>query len=159
MAATTPSYSRSDSSIGACDPISPVLPLLFIWPCILILLSLTNPLVLLQSGQQGERMSVAYPYGCSLEVKVPAVPVLSSGQLCFPANRAIAAYAQVKAGRLLVLGSAQCFDDAFLPKADNGQLATGLLKLLADPDWKIDKVPYVLTLLSHELSSRLLCCL
>lgn len=92
------------------------------------------------SGGGQERMAIAYPYGCSLEVKVPAVPLLSSGQLCFPANRAIAAYTQVKLGRLLVVGSALCFDDLHLTKADNAQLASGLMKLLSDPKWKVDNV-------------------
>ena len=55
-----------------------------------------------------DRMSIAYPFGCSLEVKTPAVPVLTSGQLCFPANRAICAYAQVSPLTHLPCGVRSC---------------------------------------------------
>lgn len=96
--------------------------------------------ILESDGGVGDKMAVAYPYGCSLQVSLPAIPLLSSGQLCFPANRAICASSPVKKGRLVVLGSALCFEDTYISKADNTYLATGLLKLCVDNTSKLGTV-------------------
>lgn len=88
----------------------------------------------------GYRLSIAYPYGASLNVSAPATPILTSGPLSFPANRAIGAFTQVNKGRIVVLGSCQMFDDTYLQKADNVFLSNGVLKLLTEPDLKLDGV-------------------
>lgn len=80
----------------------------------------------------GEKLSIAYPYGCTLQLAPPAIPLLSSGQLAFPANRCIMACSQVKKGKLIVIGACQAFDDQYLVKADNVQLATAVFKMLTE---------------------------
>lgn len=86
----------------------------------------------------GEKLSIAYPYGASLQVTLPAVPILTSGPLSFPANRAIGAFAQVKMGRIVVLGSCHVFDDQYINRADNNYLVGGIFKLLTEPNVKLD---------------------
>ena len=83
---------------------------------------------------------MAYPYGCSLEVSTPAVPVLTSGALCFPANRAVCAYTQVNKGRLVVCGSSLLFDDQYIVKADNIFLAGALMRMVTEGSQKLDAV-------------------
>lgn len=102
--------------------------------------SASKPDLLEGDGGTGDKMAVAYPHGCSLQVSLPAIPLLTSGQLCFPANRAIGAFCPVKKGRLVVLGSALCFEDTFITKADNSYLAAGLLKMCLDNTSKLDTV-------------------
>jgi intraflagellar transport protein 52 len=86
----------------------------------------------LDDMEGGHKLSVAYPYGCSIQLHMPARPLLSSGLLAFPANRCLCAYSQVGKGRLIVLGSALCFEDQYLVKADNIHLANGLMTLLTE---------------------------
>jgi len=79
--------------------------------------------------------SIVYPYGCSLSITRPGavVPVLSSGPLSFPANRALAALTRVDRGYLMVMGTSQLVDDEYINKANNWVVFSGLLSLLCDP--------------------------
>jgi len=80
------------------------------------------------------RMSVVYPFGATLKVTKPAVPLLSSGELCFPANRALLAMAKVGRGVLMVMGSTLLLTDEHIHKADNFVLVQSLLtRLITDP--------------------------
>lgn len=65
-----------------------------------------------------------YPYGATLNVQQPAVPLLSTGQLSYPLNRPIGALylGPQAAGKVLVLGSTQMFDDQWLAKEENAKL-------------------------------------
>jgi len=61
-----------------------------------------------------------YPYGATLNVNRPAVPMLSSGPISFPANRPIGAfYMSPRKGKLFVMGSMKFFHDDFFEKEDN----------------------------------------
>ena len=82
-------------------------------------------------GDGGAKLSIVYPYGCSLSVQPPALPLLTSGPLSFPSHRCLAAYARVGAGHLVVIGSFHLFDDAYLTQHHNTALLTGLIDLLA----------------------------
>lgn len=108
-------------------------------------------------GSGRRRMNIVYPFGATLKVSKPAIPLISSGELSFPANRALLASVRVggssssgpsglrgsaaaaahtnnnHVGTLLVLGSVQLFQDDFISKADNMILVTSLLSRLVDP--------------------------
>lgn len=75
-------------------------------------------------------LSVLYPFGCTLDLQRPAIPILSSGSLCFPANRAIGAVCKVGKGTLLVLGSAKLFEDDYINKEGNAELLTACIRLV-----------------------------
>lgn len=71
---------------------------------------------------------VVHPFGHTLVVQSPAVPLLSSRGTSFPANRPLAALAS--GGRLAVLASARALDDEYIDRADNGELAAALAAML-----------------------------
>lgn len=61
-----------------------------------------------------------YPYGATLNVKHPAVPIISSGPISFPANRPIGAfYKSARKGKVFVMASMKFFHDDFFEKEDN----------------------------------------
>jgi intraflagellar transport protein 52 len=86
------------------------------------------------------KLNVVYPFGCSLNVRLPALPMLSSGPLCYPQNRALCAIANVGEGRLIVCGSCHIFEDQYIQKEDNMMLATALFKYLVDGKAPVEKV-------------------
>lgn len=103
-------------------------------------LSSSTSLLFDSDAGSGEKLAVAYPYGCTLELTQPAVPIMSSGALCFPANRALGACSQVQRGRLVVMGAVGALEDQNFQKADNALLALGLLKLVTETTGKLDSV-------------------
>ena len=65
-------------------------------------------------------LKFVYPYGATLNVNRPAVPILSSGPISFPANRPIGAfYTSQRRGKLFVMASMKFFHDEFFEKEDN----------------------------------------
>lgn len=74
--------------------------------------------------------SVVHPFGHTLAVQSPAVPLLSSRRLAFPANRPLAALGA--GGRLAVLASAQALDDTYIDRDDNSALASALARLVLE---------------------------
>lgn len=86
-------------------------------------------------------LTFVYPYGASLNVQKPAIPVLSSGPLSIPLQRPLAAAYAPKArkGRLLVLGSVRIFDDIFIEKEQNAKLADILFSWLLGEEVDIDQ--------------------
>lgn len=81
-----------------------------------------------------------FPYGASLNVQSPAIPILSSGPLSYPINRPIGAVYTNKTrnGRILVLGSYEIFSDNFIEKEENMKLLEILLKWLTGGDVELD---------------------
>mmetsp|Transcript_45851 Transcript_45851/g.103839 ORF Transcript_45851/g.103839 Transcript_45851/m.103839 type:complete len:461 (+) Transcript_45851:52-1434(+) len=72
-----------------------------------------------------------YPYGSTLNVQKPAIPILSSGPISYPLNRPVAAaYSKASTGRFIVLGSYKLFDDDWFEKEKNSKLADVLFKWL-----------------------------
>ncbi|KAJ3272210.1 Intraflagellar transport protein 52 [Terramyces sp. JEL0728] len=69
-------------------------------------------------------LTFLYPFGASLNVQKPAVPILSSGTVSYPLNRPLAGVYEIsnKGGKLFALGSAQMFSDAYIDKEENGKL-------------------------------------
>lgn len=65
-------------------------------------------------------LKFVYPYGATLNVNRPAVPIMSSGPISFPANRPIGAfYTSQRRGKLFVMASMKFFHDEFFEKEDN----------------------------------------
>jgi intraflagellar transport protein 52 len=92
-----------------------------------------------------------YPYGASMTVQAPALPLLSSGPISYPLNRPIAGVWEKGAentvgkdvakdvesssrgpGRLLVMASTEVFGDDWLEKEENGKLCDVLVRWLLD---------------------------
>lgn len=94
--------------------------------------------------QPPSKLQLVYPFGCTLTVNKPAVPILTSGQLCFPAQRALAAMVRpssaaaargdARPGLLAVVGSVQMLTDDHLQRADNALFADWLFSRLLAPD-------------------------
>ena len=69
------------------------------------------------NGQaNAQALSFLYPYGATLNVARPAVPVLSTGSVSFPLNRPVCAlYSHPgSGGKLAVLGSGAMFADQYI---------------------------------------------
>lgn len=86
-------------------------------------------------------LAVVYPFGATLNVQKPAVPVLSSGSASYPLNRPLAAFVKValgfkgaintntlttfpqrNAGKIAVVASTHMFADDYMDKEENGKL-------------------------------------
>ncbi|KAI9353849.1 hypothetical protein BDR26DRAFT_910587 [Obelidium mucronatum] len=81
-------------------------------------------------------LSFVYPYGASLTVQKPSVPLLSTGTVSYPLNRPIAAaYIHPKQrGKIVVVGSGLMFSDSYIEKEENGKLFDVLIQLLTSND-------------------------
>ncbi|KAL0583956.1 hypothetical protein ABG067_006224 [Albugo candida] len=105
-----------------------------------------------QTFERDQRgLTFVYPYGATLNVKKPSAPILSTGFISFPVNRAIAAVWQegsvsapssaVQSGRLMVMGSGQCFTDEWIDKEENSKLQEIIFRwLLGDASIQLDPV-------------------
>lgn len=74
-----------------------------------------------------------YPYGASLNVQSPAVPLLTSSNVCYPVNRPLCAFyspEQSNQGSLGVVGSIKMFGDDYVNKESNAKLGEAIVKLL-----------------------------
>jgi intraflagellar transport protein 52 len=88
-------------------------------------------------GKDNGGLEFVYPYGATLNVQKPAIPILSSGPISYPLNRPIAAVCNSSnktgaagAGRICVLGSVKMLDDEFYESEKNRQLIDQLLRWL-----------------------------
>lgn len=78
-------------------------------------------------------LEFVFPYGATLNVQKPALPILSSGPISYPLNRPIAAvYNKAGAGRICVVGSVRMLDDDFFDLEKNKNVFETLLKWLLD---------------------------
>lgn len=79
----------------------------------------------------GTGLEYVFPFGATLSVQKPAVPVLSSGKIAYPMNRPVGAvWAQPGYGRIAVLGSCAMFDDKWLDKEENSKIMDFFFKFL-----------------------------
>jgi len=84
-----------------------------------------------QIGKDHGGLDFVFPYGATLNVQKPAIPILSSGPISYPLNRPIAAVCQKPGqGRLGVLGSVKMFDDEFHDVEKNKQVMDVVFKWL-----------------------------
>ncbi|KAI8920091.1 hypothetical protein DFJ77DRAFT_427120 [Powellomyces hirtus] len=74
-------------------------------------------------------LTFIYPFGATLNVQKPAIPILSSGSVSYPLNRPVGAvYSQPNGGKLVVVGAAQMFSDSYLEKEENAKLLDVLIQ-------------------------------
>lgn len=82
-------------------------------------------------------LRILYPQGCSIAVSKPAIPLLTSGALSFPAHKAIAALSTssnntnntgTKQGKVCVVGSSLLFSDEFIQAQDNNVFVQHLMQ-------------------------------
>jgi intraflagellar transport protein 52 len=75
-------------------------------------------------------LSFVYPYGCTLSVQSPSVPLLSSGALSYPVNKHLMAAYKDKSGKgkVMVAGSYLIFGDEYLGKDENSKILEFILR-------------------------------
>jgi len=97
----------------------------------------------LNNSSTSKNLTFAYPYGSTLEISIPAVPILGSGKSSYPLNRPIIGFTRIGAdyasgrkqdsrtlkGSLTVIGSPHMFCDEWLPKENNSDLLNFLINL------------------------------
>ncbi|XP_043488760.1 intraflagellar transport protein 52 homolog [Polistes fuscatus] len=85
---------------------------------------LSNKSTFLKNHNEYSDINFLYPYGATLNVVRPSMVALSSGSIAIPMNRPICAYYSGKneSGKLVVLGSARMFTDAYIEKEKNSAL-------------------------------------
>jgi len=93
-----------------------------------------------EDGKSG--LTFVFPYGCTLNVEKPAIPVLSSGSISYPLNRPVGAvYSSTSGGRVMVLGSTHLFHDDWLEKEENQLLQETIFRwLMRDPEVKLHDI-------------------
>lgn len=80
-------------------------------------------------GKDNGGLEFVFPYGATLNVQKPAIPILSSGPISYPLNRPVGAvYSRGQMGRIVVMGSVRMLDDEFFECEKNRQLTDTLLK-------------------------------
>ena len=89
-----------------------------------------------QQLNSNPNLTFVYPYGMTLTVRRPSIPVLSSGFMAYPLNCPIVSVyehtesPENKKGKLMVMGSAQTFEDEWFQKEENDKLCTVLFNYL-----------------------------
>lgn len=81
-------------------------------------------------NQTYQGFKFVYPFGTSIIVKSPAVPILSTGSVCFPVNSYVFSYIQKGSGKVFLLGSWQLFSDIYFDSEENSKIFDFILKLI-----------------------------
>lgn len=93
------------------------------------------------SGDEGDAITYLYPYGATLSVQKPAVPVLSTGAVALPLNRPTCAFFTDKgAGKLAVVGSAHMFSDQYIDKEENAKLLNIIMDWLTTDAVQLNQI-------------------
>lgn len=87
-------------------------------------------------------LSFVFPFGSSLNVQKPAIPILSSGNVSYPLNRPIGAvYSNPNGkGKLAVIGSTEIFSDQYIDKEENGKLFDVLVQWLTSDTIQLNAI-------------------
>ncbi|CAF1379048.1 unnamed protein product, partial [Didymodactylos carnosus] len=88
-------------------------------------------------------LEFVYPFGASLNVQQPSVPVLSTGTTCIPSQRPICSFYTSPSkggGRLCVCGSTQIFHDSYLEKEQNKKLLDIIMEFLTNDKFKLNEI-------------------
>ncbi|KAL3897508.1 MAG: hypothetical protein SGCHY_003371 [Lobulomycetales sp.] len=87
-------------------------------------------------------LAFVYPYGATLNVQKPAVPIMSSGPTTYPFNRPIGAcyFHPSGKGKLVVVGSVQMFSDYYIEKEENGKLFDAIVQMLTDEKFALNSI-------------------
>ena len=94
-----------------------------------------------ESVNNSSALSFLYPFGSSLNVVKPAIPVLSTGSVSLPLNQPVCAlYENSNGGKLAVLGSCHMFHDNFIDKEENTKILDVLLDFLSTDRVRLDPI-------------------
>lgn len=87
-------------------------------------------------------LSVVYPFGATLNVQKPAIPILSSGSVSYPLNRPVAAFSidPVGYGKVAVLGSILMFSDQYIDKEENGKFLDVIIQWLTTDKIELNSI-------------------
>ncbi|ORY18450.1 hypothetical protein LY90DRAFT_435610 [Neocallimastix californiae] len=87
-------------------------------------------------------LSVVYPYGATLNVQKPAIPILSSGNISYPLNRPVAAFSidPVGYGKVAVVGSILMFSDQYIDKEENGKFLDVIIQWLTTDKIELNSI-------------------
>lgn len=78
-----------------------------------------------------------YAYGSTLEVKHPAMALLTSGPISYPVNRPIfACYISKNGGKLIVGGSYTMFTDEYFDKEENTKVLEFMMNFIVQNDYE-----------------------
>ena len=96
-------------------------------------------------NQQAKKLitiNYLYPFGATLNVAKPAIPVLSTGSISFPINRPTCAFYTDKAsgGKIVVLGSNQMFTDSYIEKEDNLLLKNIIIEFFVKDNFTLNTI-------------------
>lgn len=65
-------------------------------------------------------LNFLYPFGTSMLIEEPVLPLLSSGPVSYPVNEVLMCMSQIQSsGKLFVLGSWRIFSDGYYEKEEN----------------------------------------
>ncbi|CAF1073908.1 unnamed protein product [Adineta steineri] len=101
-------------------------------------------------------LEFVYPFGASLTVQPPSVPVLSTGTTCLPTQRAICAFytsPSKSGGRLCVCGSTMIFHDTYLEKEQNRRLLDVVIEFLTNSSFRLNEIDAEVPDVSDEILS------
>ncbi|XP_037085988.1 intraflagellar transport protein 52 homolog [Pollicipes pollicipes] len=88
-----------------------------------------------EDGNNTQALVYLYPFGASINVVKPAVPLLSTGSVAFPGNRPICGLYQNEAGgKIVALGSVAMLSDQYLDKEENSKIKDVLFDILTRPE-------------------------
>ncbi|XP_068598820.1 intraflagellar transport protein 52 homolog [Brachionichthys hirsutus] len=94
-----------------------------------------------RGGNNAQALTFVYPYGATLSVIKPAVPVLSTGSVCFPLNRPVLAFHQGKeSGKLAVLASCHMFSDQYIDKEENSKIMDVVFQWLLSDNIQLNQI-------------------
>merc|ERR1712166_245486 len=102
---------------------------------VLVTTGVLNREIIKQTSKQAhlkDELPFVYPYGATLNVQKPGIPILSTGYISYPLNRPVAAVFAHKAaaGRLMVIGSVHMFHDDYIDKEENSRVVDFCMKWL-----------------------------
>ncbi|OAF69879.1 Intraflagellar transport protein 52 [Intoshia linei] len=89
-----------------------------------------------------ESLEFLYPYGATLNTQNPAIPVLSTGQVCFPVNRPITSFYHSKSNnsKIVVVGSIHMFSDRYIEKEENKKILDLIIRYLVTDEIKLNEI-------------------
>jgi len=103
---------------------------------------LETTLVTADDASTAQQLQFVYPYGCTLTVAKPSIPVLSSGSVSFPLNRPVCSFFthRKSGGKLVVLGSPCMFSDTYIDKENNFKIFNVIFKYLTTDEVSLNAV-------------------
>lgn len=102
--------------------------------------------------KEEEDLGFVFPYGCSLNVKSPSAPLLSTGPLSYPVNQSICCVHEEsndQRGKIIVFGSCDFFNDRWLEEKDNTALCMNLMNIFFE-DLELNQIDLLQPEISHE---------